>query len=52
MGINATDRNAKVELAQGTPRFLYIAPANKGKPAPKLDLIRSFPAKTDAAYSG
>jgi len=52
MGMNAIDKNAKVELAHATPRLLYMAPANKGKPAPKLDLMRSFPAKTDAAYSG
>ena len=43
------DKNPKSELAQPTPRLLYIAAANKGKPAPKLDLIKSFPAYTEAA---
>lgn len=30
MGIKAMEMNAKVELAQPTPRFLYIADANRG----------------------
>jgi hypothetical protein len=52
MGMKTIDRNPKMELAQPIPSFLYIAEANEGKPAPNADLIRSFPAKTDAAYSG
>jgi hypothetical protein len=35
-----------------TPSLLYIADANKGKPAPKEDRMKSLPARTDAAYSG
>jgi hypothetical protein len=49
MGINAIDKNPNNELAQPTPRLLYIAAANKGNPAPKLDLMKSFPANTEAA---
>lgn len=52
MGIKTIDKNASVELAQLTPRLLYIALANKGNPAPKADRNRSFPAKTEAAYIG
>jgi hypothetical protein len=49
IGIKAIDRNPNVELAQPTPRQLYIAAANNGNPAPKLDLIKLFPAYTEAA---
>lgn len=41
MGMNAIERNPKVELAHATPRFLYIAVAKRGNPAPKDDRIRS-----------
>lgn len=50
--MNAIDKNPNVELAHATPRFLYIAVANSGNPAPKLLLMKSFPASTLAAYSG
>jgi hypothetical protein len=49
IGMNAIDKNPKVELAQPPPKLLYIADANNGNPAPKLDLMKSFPAKTEAA---
>jgi hypothetical protein len=52
IGMKAMDKNPNVELAHPTPRFLYIADAKSGNPAPKLDLIKSFPANTDAAYAG
>ena len=52
IGMNAIDRNPNVELAQPTPKFLYMAVANSGNPAPKLLLMKSFPASTLAAYSG
>lgn len=35
------ERNPKVELAHATPRFLYIAVAKRGNPAPKPDRIKS-----------
>ena len=46
MGMNAMLMNAKVLLAQPTPKFLYMAPANKGKPAPKQLRNKSLPAMT------
>lgn len=49
IGINTIDKNASVELAHPTPRFLYIADANRGNPAPNTDRKRSLPASTDAA---
>ncbi|KAF4624831.1 hypothetical protein G7Y89_g13334 [Cudoniella acicularis] len=52
IGIKAIDKNPSVEDAHPTPKLLYIADANNGKPAPKLDLIKSLPANTEAAYSG
>lgn len=45
-------KNPKVELAHATPRFSYIAVANRGKPAPNELLMKSLPASTLAAYSG
>lgn len=45
MGMNAIERNPKVELAHATPRFLYIAVAKRGNPAPKDDRIRSASEK-------
>lgn len=50
--MNAIDKNANVELAHAIPKFLYIAVANSGNPAPKLLLMKIFPASTLAAYSG
>jgi hypothetical protein len=47
--MNTINRNPKVELAQPTPKLLYAANANNGNPAPKLDLMKSFLAKTEAA---
>jgi hypothetical protein len=47
--MKAIDKKPNVELAQLTPKLLYIADAKRGKPAPNEDLIKSFPAKTDAA---
>lgn len=44
MGINITERKPSKLLAQPTPRLLYIAEAKRGKPAPKLDRIKSLPA--------
>ena len=44
--MNAMLMNAKVLLAQPTPKFLYMAPANKGKPAPKQLRNKSLPAMT------
>lgn len=41
MGMNAIERNPNVELAHATPRFLYIAVAKRGNPAPKADRIKS-----------
>ena len=52
MGINAIARNPNNELAHPTPNLLYIAVANNGNPAPKLDLKKSFPASTLAAFFG
>lgn len=52
IGIKTIEIKASVELAQSTPKFLYIADANRGNPAPNEDLKRSFPARTDAAYAG
>ena len=52
MGIKAIPRNANVLLAHPTPKLLYIALANRGKPAPKALLMRSLPANTLAVYSG
>lgn len=52
IGINRIDNPPNNELAPPTPNFVYIAFANSGKPAPKLDLMKSLPAKTEAAYSG
>ena len=40
--MKAIDKNPSVELAHPTPRLLYIADANSGNPAPKLDLMKSF----------
>ncbi len=45
-------RNASVLLAHAMPRSSYIAFAKSGKPAPKLLLNKSLPARTLAAYSG
>lgn len=50
--MNTIDRNASVELAQLVPRFVYIAFANSGNPAPNAERNRSFPARTEAAYVG
>lgn len=68
IGMKAIEMKASVDEAQATPRFLYIAEANNGcnpvsrlshqerhvltKPAPNIDLKKSFPANTLAAYSG
>lgn len=52
MGTNATPKKANVLLAQSTPKFLYIADAKTGKPAPKALRNRSLPAKTLAVYAG
>ena len=49
IGMKAIERKPKVLLAQPTPRLLYMADANNGKPAPKDDRIKSFPARTEAA---
>ena len=46
------DKNPSSDDAHPTPKLLYIAAANNGNPAPKLDRIKSLPAKTEAAYSG
>ena len=40
MGINAIERNPEVELAQATPRLLYMAVSKRGIPAPKPARIR------------
>ena len=50
--MNAIDKNPNNELAHPTPKFLYMGVANSGNPAPKLLLMKSFPASTLAAYSG
>lgn len=50
--MNAIERNASVELAWVTPRFLYIAVATSGDPAPKELLMKALPASTLAADSG
>jgi hypothetical protein len=52
IGMNAIAKNPRRELAQPTPRFLYIADANNGKPAPKAERMKSLPARTEAAYAG
>lgn len=50
--MNTMDNPPNSELAPPTPNFVYMAFANSGKPAPKLDRKKSFPAKTEAASSG
>lgn len=52
IGMNAIDKKAKRLLAQSTPNLWNIALANNGNPAPKEDLMKSLPARTDAATSG
>lgn len=52
MGMKAMARKPSKLEAQPTPSLSYMALANRGKPAPKEDLMKSLPAKTDAAYSG
>jgi len=52
IGMKAMEINASVELAQPTPKSMYMAEAKRGNPAPKADLMKSLPASTDAAYSG
>jgi hypothetical protein len=44
IGIKRIDKNPSNELAHPTPSLLYIAAANNGNPAPKLDLMKSLPA--------
>ncbi len=50
--MNAIPRNPNKLLAHPIPNLWYIAVANNGKPAPKEDLIKSFPARTLATLSG
>lgn len=50
--MKAIEMKASVELAQLTPSFVYIALAKSGNPAPKAERMKSFPARTEAAYSG
>lgn len=52
IGMKAMESNANVELAHATPRSLYIAVATNGNPAPNGNRMKSFPASTEAAYSG
>jgi len=52
IGTNAQARSASIVLAQPTPRLRYVAPANRGNPAPNMERIKSFPASTLAAYVG
>jgi len=52
MGTNAQARRARSVLAQPTPRLTYIALAKSGKPAPNMERMKSFPARTLAAYMG
>ena len=52
IGINTIPKNASKVLAHPTPKFLYMAVAKAGKPAPKELRMKSLPASTEAAYSG
>ena len=52
IGMKAIEMKASVELAQLTPKSVYIALAKSGNPAPKAERMKSFPARTEAAYSG
>jgi len=47
--MKAAARNPSRLEAHPTPNFLYIAEANNGNPAPKLERMKSFPANTEAA---
>jgi len=49
MGTNAQARSASRVLAQPTPRLRYVAPAKSGNAAPKMERIKSLPARTLAA---
>ena len=46
IGTKHMARKASRLLAHATPSLLYIAAANRGKPAPKLERIRSLPECT------
>ena len=46
IGMKAMLMKASVLLAQSMPSFSYIAFANRGKPAPKHDRMKSLPAST------
>lgn len=44
IGMNRMARHPSRVDAHSVPRFLYIAPAKSGKPAPNADRMRSLPA--------
>ena len=50
--MNATLSNANKVLAHPTPRFLYMAVAKSGNPAPNELRMKSLPASTLAARVG
>jgi len=52
IGMNAMLKKPSKLDAQSTPSLSYIAVANSGNPAPNELLKKSFPANTEAAYSG
>ena len=52
IGMKRMDKKPSSDEAQSIPSFLYMAVANNGKPAPKLERMKSLPAKTEAAYAG